>query len=252
MLAMLVARNEADLATTAEAVNEVEGVTARCLAADLATVDEMDALVESMVGAVKDALGNGDGGSLIVVHNAGSLGNLKYVDEFAGEGMVTTISSTMSLNMSSPIALTGALLADGGIASLFTNVVVVNISSLLAVQAFPCWGLYAAHKAGRDMFFKVLATEVEHIKAERGMGLVRVLNYSPGPLDTAMQGEVRTAISDASQQQLFAGMKEEGKLVTVQASANKLMALLAGNAYDDGAHIDYYDELPAGGGNSSG
>lgn len=36
---------------------------------------------------------------------------------------------------------------------------IVNISSLLAVQAFPNWGLYATGKSARDMLLKVVAKE---------------------------------------------------------------------------------------------
>lgn len=36
---------------------------------------------------------------------------------------------------------------------------IVNISSLLAVQAFPNWGLYATGKSARDMLLKVVTVE---------------------------------------------------------------------------------------------
>lgn len=35
----------------------------------------------------------------------------------------------------------------------------VNISSLLAIQSFPNWGLYATGKAARDMLMSVIAKE---------------------------------------------------------------------------------------------
>jgi sepiapterin reductase len=40
-----------------------------------------------------------------------------------------------------------------------TNISIVNISSLLAVEAFPNWGLYATGKAARDMLLKVVTKE---------------------------------------------------------------------------------------------
>ena len=58
------------------------------------------------------------------------------------------------------------------------TVKVINITSLCALQPFKSWGLYCIGKAGRDMLFKVLAAEEPTI---------RVLSYSPGPLDTNMQ-----------------------------------------------------------------
>lgn len=36
---------------------------------------------------------------------------------------------------------------------------IVNISSLLAVQAFPNWALYATGKSARDMLLKVVTIE---------------------------------------------------------------------------------------------
>lgn len=39
------------------------------------------------------------------------------------------------------------------------DMTIVNISSLLAVQAFPNWALYATGKSARDMLLKVVAVE---------------------------------------------------------------------------------------------
>ena len=58
------------------------------------------------------------------------------------------------------------------------TVKIINITSLCAVEPFKSWGLYCTSKAGRDMLFRVLAAEDPD---------VRVVSYSPGPLDTGMQ-----------------------------------------------------------------
>lgn len=39
------------------------------------------------------------------------------------------------------------------------QITIVNISSLLAVEPFRNWGLYATGKAARDMLLRVLAKE---------------------------------------------------------------------------------------------
>lgn len=39
------------------------------------------------------------------------------------------------------------------------DMTIVNISSLLAVEAFPNWALYATGKSARDMLLKVVAKE---------------------------------------------------------------------------------------------
>ena len=189
--------------------------------------------------------------SLTFIHNAGSLGSMEYVFNY-GKGeddadVAAIVESTMNLNLTSPIALTGFLLqpSSGLVASLSpSRVVVINISSLLAIQAFPCWGLYGAHKAGRDQFFSILSLEIPATVEALGIESLRVLSYSPGPLDTLMQSEVREMMADPEQRNQYAKMKSEKLLVTVEASAEKCMDLLFADKYTDGAHIDYYDDLP--------
>jgi NAD(P)-dependent dehydrogenase (short-subunit alcohol dehydrogenase family) len=70
--------------------------------------------------------------------------------------------------------------------NIVTELIIVNISSLAAIQPFSTWGLYCTGKAARDMFFSTIA-------AENRNGTVSVLNYAPGPLDTDMQTEIRDA-----------------------------------------------------------
>eukprot|EP00041_Stephanoeca_diplocostata_P009268 m.142167 g.142167 ORF g.142167 m.142167 type:complete len:139 (-) comp17674_c0_seq3:223-639(-) len=109
---------------------------------------------------------------------------------------------------------------------------VVNVSSLLAVKPFKAWGMYAMAKSGRDMLFSVIAAEEP---------AVAVLNYAPGPLDTAMQAEVRRSLCDEEQRSLYASMHVDGKLVTADASAKILIKLICAKNFTSGAHVDYYD-----------
>ena len=86
---------------------------------------------------------------------------------------------------------------------------VVNISSLLAVKAFPCWGMYSMAKAARDMLHAIVAQEEGADESAPGHQLrFKTLNYAPGPLDTDMQGEVRARLADATQRAMFVGMKD--------------------------------------------
>ena len=125
--------------------------------------------------------------------------------------------------------------------------VIVNVSSLAAIQAFPSWGVYCSGKgiafhntandllpAARDMLHKVLAEE-------EAKSNVRVLNYAPGPLDTEMQRITRETCSDETLRATFAKMYEEGKLVSPDDSAQKLLLLLDEDNYTQGQHIDYFD-----------
>lgn len=62
---------------------------------------------------------------------------------------------------------------------LAIQVFVVNISSLMAVQPFPYWGLYCMSKAGRDMFHRVLAEEqVRAVMKEARIGCAGGADHS--------------------------------------------------------------------------
>lgn len=75
----------------------------------------------------------------------------------------------MNLNLFSVTILTSAFLSE--IPDEGVDKVVINITSLAAVQPFSGLGYYCISKASREMFFKMLATENPSL---------RVLNYSPG------------------------------------------------------------------------
>ncbi|GAA5795424.1 hypothetical protein HPULCUR_000781 [Helicostylum pulchrum] len=163
----------------------------------------------------------------ILVNNAGSTGDLakKVADYNAAE-----IQEYVNLNITSYISVVT------GFIRLFKKSIVemkiVNISSLLAVQAFPNWALYATGKSARDMLLKVVAVEEPSI---------RTLSYAPGPLDNQMQQHVRETLADPEQNKLYSKMANEGNLVKMEDSALKLYELLEKNEFESGSHIDFYD-----------
>ncbi|KAJ1820308.1 hypothetical protein LPJ75_000974, partial [Coemansia sp. RSA 2598] len=171
---------------------------------------------------------------LCLVNNAGSIGDLsKTVDQYAAD----EIASYTSMNFVSYASLTSGFLEYcGAMGGAVEKVAVVNISSLLAVQAFANWGLYAALKAARDRFLEVAALETQG-----DGGRTRLLSYAPGPLDNDMQAEVRASIMDPEQRKIYGDMHRQGKLVRVQDSAKAMCDLLDKWEFQSGAHIDYYD-----------
>ena len=69
---------------------------------------------------------------------------------------------------------------------------VINVSSLLGIQAWKSVGHYCSVKAAREMLFKVLALE--------NPDNMRVLNYAPGPIDTEMVKVRRDFLCELFQQ----------------------------------------------------
>ncbi|XP_046585309.1 sepiapterin reductase-like isoform X2 [Haliotis rubra] len=106
----------------------------------------------------------------MIIHNAGSVGS-----EFCRNLTdVNQVSHYLNVNVAGLVALNAQFM------QVFKDVpskVVVNMSSLSAVQPMASWGLYCSGKAFRDMFMRTLALEQPDI---------RVLNYAPGPVDTNM------------------------------------------------------------------
>lgn len=74
----------------------------------------------------------------------------------------------MSLNLYSMVSLTSAFLKTF---AQDDKTIIVNITSLVAIQAFAGLGEYSIGKASRESFMKVLAAEYPAL---------RLLNYSPG------------------------------------------------------------------------
>ncbi|KAI9256443.1 sepiapterin reductase [Phascolomyces articulosus] len=176
----------------------------------------------------------------ILVNNAGSTGDLsKKVADYEPQ----EIQSYMDMNIVSYITLISGFIRlfypkaeeeEDTIRPIAPQLTLVNISSLLAVEPFANWGLYATGKSARDMLLRILAKEEDKES-------VRTLSYAPGPLDNEMQKHVRETLGDTKQKKLYTDMANENKLVSMEASADKLVELLHNNAFESGAHIDFFD-----------
>ncbi|XP_061593482.1 sepiapterin reductase-like [Cololabis saira] len=184
--------------------------------------------LENIIEAAQEAF-SADIDHVMLVNNAASLGDVsRFTKSFTD---MAEVDSYLSLNVSSSLCLTSrALQAFPQRPGLRRTV--VNISSLCALQPFRSWVLYCTGKAARDMTFRVLAEEEPDL---------RVLNYSPGPLDTAMQVEARSRTADPALRESFSDMFSQGQLLSCQASCGKLLKLLLDDSYASGAHIDVFD-----------
>ena len=168
--------------------------------------------------------------ALILVHNAGSLGNQgTKVTDFSSK---TVMQKYYDLNVFSVMILNSLVYQKS---TLIKNKLVINISSLAAMQPFETWGSYCSGKAARDSLFKVMSVE------EPGW---KVLNYAPGPLDTQMikdlltDQETHVKIRDA-----FEDMKAKKALLTASQSAARLVEILNKGSFKTGDHVDYFDDL---------
>eukprot|EP00903_Cladosiphon_okamuranus_P009416 g8980.t1 len=236
-------------------------VVVRSEALDLGDLDQLEAGLEGVFSRI-DPLRYS---RAMLVNNAGSLGHISFATELPS---LATLRSEMDFNITSSSWLSSRFAAvfgatarksddKGGVSSSTSsepagapvtdisdvaasslgsgavrdasNNVVVNVSSLAALQPFEAWGAYSAGKAARDMFHRVLAAE------QASIGGLKVLNYAPGPMDTDMAREIR------SQEQYDEDLKS-GNLIDPAVSAEKCVRLAVRGKFVTGSHVDVFDE----------
>ncbi|XP_020562483.1 sepiapterin reductase [Oryzias latipes] len=200
------------------------GLKVQVAVADVGRTEGLEAIIRSSAEAFSENIDR-----VILINNAASLGDVsRFTRSFTD---MAEVDSYLSLNVSSSLCLTARVLqafpGRGGLRHT-----VVNVTSLCALQPFRSWVLYCTGKAAREMMFRVLAEEEPEL---------RVLNYSPGPLDTEMQQEARSRTADPDVKIAFSDMKTRGQLLTCEESCAKLMKVLLEDGFSSGAHIDVYD-----------
>jgi NAD(P)-dependent dehydrogenase (short-subunit alcohol dehydrogenase family) len=191
-----------------------------------------------------------------LIHNAGTLDPLGEItlhntnnEADAAESLFREAQASSAVNISSFVALTAAFVAFANKSSSRPlpherkPSLVVDISSLAATQPFPSWGMYCANKASRAMVMRTLSSEA---KLRSGSAdELHVLSYSPGPLDTDMQREIRQSSRvDETVRAEFRQMHDAGALVDPRVSAAALAALIElgpSRISELGGAVDYYD-----------
>ncbi|KAJ3063298.1 hypothetical protein HDU98_000881, partial [Podochytrium sp. JEL0797] len=172
---------------------------------------------------------------VILINNAGTLGAMGRVRN------LNDLSHAMDVNVYAPAALTNAVLdaCFGSATKHRCEVVVVNVSSLCAVQPYDGLGSYCISKSAREMYFRTLALEeVAREKEEKGVqaklpgtpandsiqleSRVKVLNYAPGPMSTEMNKKLRDELPNPALREGFKIMFEKDQLVDPIYSATVL------------------------------
>eukprot|EP00934_Nitzschia_sp_Nitz4_P000135 Nitzschia sp. Nitz4//scaffold1_size375055//202962//203830//NITZ4_000279-RA/size375055-augustus-gene-0.717-mRNA-1//-1//CDS//3329541054//135//frame0 len=217
---VLVARNAGALHETKlqiAALPKGPQINVTCHAMDLEDLDRLDDNLNKICAGLPKS------NRVILVNNAGSIGFL---------GPVIDSPSLAEMRRNVDLNVTSCFWVSVRLARFATDqgcqAVIVNISSLVAIADFNTFGIYSAGKAARDKYHTLLAKETPS---------VRVVNYAPGPLETNMVQEIRSA------PELDADLKKnfEQPVLQPEWSARKLLRLLQENTFENGAHIDYYD-----------
>jgi sepiapterin reductase len=256
----LVARSEEGLEQTKHdimaaavmAKKDALNLNISCHVADLSKTDNTDGEVgttiplERTVSQLFESLSANENPyqHAILINNAGSVEPIGAASTV--HKRYPQIRESFDFNISSSVYLSSAFADKFGSSSQSQSpesssarkaVTIVNMSSLCAVEPFKSMAIYCAGKAARDMFHKVLAEETKE------EGLIKVLNYAPGPVATEMVATMIDSTSiDSGIKEYMSSSRAEGTLVKADDTARKLVGLvLESNKFESGSHVDYFD-----------
>ena len=219
---MIVARDEEGLKGCKEAIAvEAPSVNVIIVPYDLSDLSRLQEVV-SMVPANQYE-------SLILVHDAGTCPDISRPLLAHDDG--TSMQYHFAVNYTSMVMLNSLLLTK---LKEVKNKAVVLITSILATSPMNGFGLYGACKAARDSYARVLALENPTI---------RVLSYSPGPLDTDMLQHVLSSHYSDDVRKSIKSSFEKGEVLKPDVTVTKLVDILERNDFESGKVVDYYDGI---------
>ncbi|KAK0415699.1 hypothetical protein QR680_012068 [Steinernema hermaphroditum] len=230
---LLLATNTQKLEETASVVKaKNEKANVEILAVDFSKQTEKLSGVEEAFKKLWNASPSVD--LFVVVHCAGTVGNMALhsyeLDDTADwqAHLLTNVSAMIQLNC----VLHKLLKGKGKEKPIF-----VNITSLLAIQAFPSFTQYSTSKAAREAYFRAFASEEP---------AARVLSYSPGPVLTDMHTTVIGTTCDDGVRSMFkeqgdANSPQERRALTTDQTVKKMIGFLNQDTYTSGSRIDYFD-----------
>ena len=153
---------------------------------------------------------------IVLINNAGALGEIKYVGNLSAKSIV----ETYHVNLVSPVILTNTFIETYRNTS--AKKIILNISSGAARNEYDGWSLYCSSKSSIDMFSR--ATLCEQNITNEGF---KVLAVAPGIIETDMQKTIRsTNPSQFSMHEKFIESHNAGILKTPTSVAIELVELL--------------------------
>jgi benzil reductase ((S)-benzoin forming) len=162
----------------------------------------------------------------LLIHNAGTLGEIGYVGEVSDE----MIQQGFQLNLITPSILTNQFLHK----TQHKKRTVVAITSGASKNQYDGWGMYCSSKSGLDAYFAVVMKEVEL----RNDLNTRIYSIAPGVIDTSMQEQIRQSDKQSfSNLARFTELKELNQLDSAENVAKKITSfMLAENPFKNGRY----------------
>jgi benzil reductase ((S)-benzoin forming) len=187
---------------------------------DLCDYNRIDALIDEIFNNI-------DLSSLskvVLINNAATLDPIGPIGKVSSDIIV----KNYELNMIAP-----ALLSSGFIRKTKDAVIekmIVSVSSGAAVKPYYGWSPYCSSKAALELFTKCVAVEQQQYTSP-----VKCITFNPGVMNTEMQEQIRrTPEIDFINKERFLNFYKEGRLVSPETVAAKLIALIESNRIENG------------------
>lgn len=171
----------------------------------------------SDLDAIKNVAFNSIADHVLLVNNAGLLGEVGPIGEIADQ----SIDEVMRVNTIAPQLLMNRFIQQ------YQNKVksahILNISSGAGKNPIDGWAAYCASKAALDLYSETIQLEFNLHHRQHW----HIHSIAPGVVDTAMQGEIREADPTKFKSlDRFIALKTENQLTSAASVAEKLMHVI--------------------------
>lgn len=194
---------------------------------DLADIEGLDALMANVFKRIPiDQIE-----TICLINNAGTLLPIKPMHKCEP----SELAQSMTINAIAPMVLTNLFAKHTG--EIIAEKRVINISSGAGKKPYYGWSSYCGAKAAVDLFTRTISLEQK--KVENPM---KIISFAPGIMDTEMQQLIRSSSEDDFEQlERFKKFKEDGKLLTPEYVASKVITLALHDVFEDGGVVDVSD-----------
>jgi benzil reductase ((S)-benzoin forming) len=174
----------------------------------------------------------GDFSSITLINNAATLPAIAPLREASSDD----IARTLRVGLESAMQLTALVLAST--AQWPGKRKVLNVSSSLGRLSMASQSIYGAAKAGMDHFTRCVSEEEALVTNG-----AKLCSLAPGIIDTDMQTKLReTDPAKVPVHGLFVDFKQEGRLLTPEAAAARVLDYLARSDFGDKAVASVVDD----------
>ena len=161
---------------------------------------------------------------IYVVQNAGVVTPI----DPSGEVDNGALEMSVHVNLLSPMIATNEMIKAAK--SSDSKMIMVNISSGAGSRPVYGWSTYCATKAGVNMLTETVSLELSSKHSRH-----QVIAFSPGVMDTDMQGEIRSSSKESfADVESFQRYKDEGMLRSTDTVAGVLLNLITESDVESG------------------